>query len=78
MERERRGERDKEEEEWRRINERIERRWRAGWDVLPERPTCAPPPGSLQAAAHKAAFDARWLPGLFWGRDRGKTPSHSP
>lgn len=36
MERERRGERDKEEEEWRRINERIERCWRVGWDVFLE------------------------------------------
>lgn len=40
------------------MNESGERGWRGECEELPERPTCAPPPGSLQAAAHKAAFDA--------------------
>lgn len=71
------GERDKEGEE-RRMNGRIERGWRGEWDALPERPTCAPPPGSLQAAAHKAAFDAlatRAILGMRWGE---KAPTHTP
>lgn len=71
------GERDKGGEE-RRLNGRTERVWRGEWDALPERPTCAPPPGSLQAAAHKAAFDARAtraILGMRWGE---KAPTHTP
>lgn len=72
----REGIRDKAREE-RRMNERRQRGWRGQWDELPERPTCAP----LQAACRPPITKQplmRWRPELFWGRDGGKAPTHTP